>query len=400
MSNTTMTKFRVFFFLSTIVVVGIAGIFVSYYARGYRLNFKTFKFQPNGILVIKSEPDGASVIVNNELKTATNATLSLSPGTYDIKVSKDGFFSWSKRMVIEKEIVTQASASLFKNVPSLSPITFSGATNPVISNDGTKIAFIVLPSKDTTPDKVGLFTVDTYTLPLGFSTNPKRVTDGDLTNANYIFSPDGRQIMLTIPNGQTISNSIFVLDSGSFTSQNERINIAAKKETTLAQWQKEKDIKNASLTRSLPVNLVDILTRKTSNYTFSPDENMILYTASGAATLANNLIPQLPGASTQKQERDIQKGHTYIYDIKEDRNFLVEDKGEMVRWMPDSRHLILAQNSQVVIMDTDGTNRQVVYSGSYIAPNAFPYTNTTKVLILTNLGAASSSANLYSLTIK
>jgi hypothetical protein len=301
MSNATMTRFRVLFFLSTIVIVGIVGIFVSYYARGYRLNFRTFKFQPNGILVIKSDPDGASVIINNELKTATNANISLSPGTYDVKVVKDGFFTWSKRLVIEKEVVTQATASLFKNVPSLSPITFSGAINPVISNDGTRIAFIVLPGKDISEDKVGLFTVDTYSLPIGFSTNPKMITDGDLTGAIYTFSPDGREIMLTM------SNSIFVIDAGSFTSQTQRVNIAAKKDTTLATWQTEKQSKNASLTKNLPESLTDILTRKTSDYQFSPDENMILYIASGSGTLASNLIPQLPGASTQKQERDVQK---------------------------------------------------------------------------------------------
>lgn len=394
MSNAKMTKFRVFFFLSTIVIVGIVGIFVSFYARGYRFNFKTFQFQPNGILVIKSDPDGASVIINNELKTATNANISLSPGTYDVKVTKDGFFTWSKRLVIEKEVVTQATASLFKNVPSLSPITFSGAVNPVISEDGTRIAFAVLPSNDTASDKVGLFTVDTYTLPLGFSTNPKRITDGDLTGADYSFSPDGREIILNI------SNSIFVIDAGSFTSQTQRINIASKKDATLTQWRVEKLAKNTSLTKNLPESLTDVLARKTSNYHFSPDENMILYTASGSGTLASNLIPQLPGASTQKQERDIQSGHTYIYDIKEDRNFLVSDKKETLRWMPDSRHLLLPIDGQVIVMDYDGTNRQVVYSGSYVAPFAFPFTNATKVLILTNLGAATSSANLYTLTVK
>lgn len=400
MSNAKMTKFRVLFFLSTIIIVGIVGIFVSYYARGYRLNLKTFKFQPNGILVIKSDPDGASVIINNELKTATNANISLPPGTYDVKVAKDGFFTWSKRLAIEKEVVTQATASLFKNVPSLSPITFSGAVNPVISNDGTRIAFIVLPGKDVSEDKVGMFTVDTYTLPLGFSTNPKRITDGDLTNAVYSFSPDGRQIMLTLSSNATTSNSIFLIDAGSFTSQSQRINIALKKEATLEGWVKEKLAKNMGLTKNLPESLTDILTRKTSGYQFSPDENMVLYTASASATLGSNLIPQLPGASTQKQERSLIKDHTYIYDIKEDRNFLVSDKGETLRWMPDSRHLLLPIDGQVIVMDYDGTNRQVVYSGSYITPFAFPFTNATKILVLTNLGAATTSANLYTLTVK
>ena len=128
---------------------------------------------------------------------------------------------------------------------------------------------------------------------------------------------------------------------------------------------------------------------------------MILYTASASGTLPDNLIPPLPGASTQHQERVIQGGQTYVYDIKEDRNFLIStNPGDIVRWMPDSRHLLTALPSQVVAMDYDGTNRQVVYSGSYITPSAFPYSNATKLLILTNLGAATSSANLYALTVK
>lgn len=125
-----MAKIRVFVFLSTLIVVGLIGLFVSYYARGYRLNLQTLKFVPNGILVLKSEPDGASVFIDGELKTATNATISLSPGTYDVEIKKEGFTSWYKRLSIEKEIVVTATASLFKNAPSLSPVTFSGAKKP------------------------------------------------------------------------------------------------------------------------------------------------------------------------------------------------------------------------------------------------------------------------------
>ncbi len=394
-----MAKIRILAFLSTLIIVAVFGVFASYYARGYRLNLKTLlagklQFEPNGILVIKSEPDGASVYINNELKTATNATLSLSPGTYDVEVKKDGFFSWYKRLVVEKEIVTTATSSLFKNVPSLSPVTFSGAKNPVTSRDGAKIAFVVTPNPSNN-DKAGLWIVDTFNFPLGFSNEPKRITDGDLTNATYIFSPDGRQILLSV------SNSLFVLDLGSFISQAERVNVSGKQDVILKQWASEKQTKELSLTRNLPPELSDILNRKSSNFIFSPDENMILYTASSSATLPENLIKPLPGASTQRQERAIQIGHTYVYDIKEDRNFLISDQPTTLRWMPSSRHLLLAQEGQVVIMDYDGTNKQIVYSGSYMAPSAFPFSNATKLLILTNLGStATSSANLYTLTVK
>lgn len=387
-----MTKIRIFAFLSTLVVVGVFGLFASYYARGYRLDFASLttkgviKFQPNGILVVKSEPDGASVYIDGALKTATNTTISISPGTYDVEVRHEGYFTWYKRLTIEKEVVTQANVSLFRNVPSLSPVTLSGAQNPVSSRDGTKIAFT---------DKAGLWVMDTFTLPLGFTNQPKRITDGDLTNATYQFSPDGRQILLTV------SNSIFLLDSGNFVAQAGRVNVASQKDTILAGWKKAKATKDEGLTRSLPPALTDILQRKTSDFLFSPDEQMILYTASSSGTLPDNLIRPLPGASTQAQERDIQTEHVYVYDIKEDRNFLISSNAEEVaRWMPDSRHVLAALNSQVVVMDYDGTNRQVVYSGSYVAPGAFPYSNATKLLILTNLGAATSSANLYALTVK
>jgi hypothetical protein len=391
-----MAKIRVFLFLITLVIVGGVGLFASYYARGYRLNLKTFQFQPNGILVIKSEPDGASVYINGELKTATNATMSLLPGTYDIEIKKDGFFTWYKRLTIEKEIVTQTTASLFKNVPSLSPVTSFGASNPVSSVDGTKIAFGVLPAGGVGNDKTGLWVLDTFSLPLGFSNEPKRITDGDLTGATYSFSPDGRQILLTL------SNSVYLIDSGSFTAQGQRINIASKKDATLAAWETEREAKNQNLIKNLPAEVGDILLRRSSSFTFSPDENMVLYTASSSATLPDNLIKQLPGASTQKQERNIQPDHTYVYDTKEDRNFLISDQpiNGALRWMSGGRLLLWAQEGQIIVMDYDGTNRQVVYSGSYIVPFAFPFSNLTKLLILTNLGAALSSPNLYTLTVK
>lgn len=403
-----MAKIRLIAFIFGLIIVGLFSTFFAYYARGYKFNLNTLKFQPNGILVIKSEPDGASVFINGDLKTATNATISLSPGVYDVEVKKEGYFSWYKRLTINKEIVTQASVSLFRNVPSLSPATFSGAHNPIMSEDGGKIAYTVLPATGVTDDKVGLWTLDTFSLPLGFSNDPKRITNGDLINAGYSFSPDGRQIMLTTSNG------IFVLDTGSFTPQNQRVNIASQKDTILAEWKKEKSVKNASLTRNLPPELTDILARKTSDFVFSPDAQMILYTASGSATLPENLISPLPGASTQKQERNIQTGSTYIYDLKEDRNFPIYNQpviiGERLteksniipalRWMSTSRHLLLASQGQIVIMDYDGTNREVVYSGSYIQTFAFPFNNTTRLLILTNLGAETASPNLYTLTIK
>jgi hypothetical protein len=351
------------------------------------------RFSPNGLLVAKSEPTGAQILINGDLKTATDATVSLSPGTYDVLVRKDGYIPWEKRLQIDKEVVTVATINLFRIAPSLTAVTFDAAISPVASEDYSKIAFVV-PSKATGDTKAGLWIVDTADLPLGFTRDPRRITDGDLASASWEFSPDGRQILLISASG------VYLLDAGTFTPQNQRVNISSRKEATLASWRQERQTKLLAQIRNLPEQVSDLLTRKASHVLFSPDETKILYTASGSATLGENLVKPLPGSSTQKQERTITEGKTYVYDTKEDRNFLVADTGATLRWFPTSRHLVYPEEGKITIMEYDGTNRQAVYSGSYSQPYAFPYVNTSKLLILTNLGSGGSTTNLYSLSLK
>lgn len=396
----SMTVRRVLIFLSTIIVVSFLGIILGYYAKGYRFDNEKLWFVANGILVIKSDPDGAQVYINGELKTATNATILLLPKVYDITIKKEGYRSWNKRLTIQKEVVTEASAYLFKTAPSLSPLTFNGSINPTPSDDGSKIAYT--EKKDPTKPTTALWVIETLNLPIGFSKDPKLITEGDLTGASWIWSPDGREILFSAKTGK------FLLDAGSQTPQSKWVNIDSKADKLLKNWADKRKASLVVLAKNLPDGLNDILTRKVSNIVFSPDETKILYTASSSADIAENLIPSLPGSSTQKQERNIKESRTYIYDIKEDRNFLITDQEVQVnssqstalRWLPTSRHLVLSEPDKITIMDYDGTNRQVVYSGSYVAPYAFPFVNSSKLIILTNLGADSAPPNLYSLTLK
>jgi hypothetical protein len=381
-----MTKVRVFVLLITLIVVGGLGYFASLYARGYRFNNKTYKFQPSGVLVIKSDPDGASIYINGDLRGATNSNLSLSPGTYDVEIKREGFTSWSKRIVIQKEEVTQITANIFRIAPALSPITFDGAQKPVASDDFSKIAYI---------NKDGLWIMQTSILPIGFSNDPRRITDGDLTGAIYQFSPNGQEIML-----ETVLGT-YLLDTESFTGQNERVNIAATKPATLTTWKQQRLVKDTKLINSiLPTEVGDFLLKDSKAFKFAPDDTMVMYTASTSAKLSDNLIKQLPGSSTQPQERDIKPGNTYVYDIKEDRNFLIGNEKDFLYWLPTSRHIIKAAEANITIMDYDGTNKQTVFSGGYIAPFAYPYVNSSKLMILTNLGSESAVSNLYSLNIK
>jgi len=409
-----MTKTRVIFFLITILFVGIFGYIISLYARGYKFNPSTFKFTPSGLLVAKSSPDGAQIFINGDLKTATNANLSLSPATYDIEIRKEGYTSWKKRLTISKEVVTEVNAELFKKTPSLSPITFTSVVDPVSSSDSTKIAYCVPATLDNiNQDREGLWVIETVNLPLGFSRDPRRVTDGDMKDASWIWSPDGRQILLQTSTGN------YLLDVGSFTPQNKLINISLTVNDLLDKWSLEDKNRLEAQERSLPKEFMDILDRKTNFILFSPDETKVLYKVSSDAQIPTNLIEPFPGSSTQKEERNLTAGNIYVYDIKEDKNFLVgsgsnEDTSsckspttaayiscnKTLNWYPTSRHLLLSESGKISVMDYDGTNLQEVYSGSYITLYAFPTVSSDRIIILTDLGASTSPSNLYSVGLK
>ena len=384
-----MTKIRVLLFFLGIVVVGLLGYIAVLYARGFRFDVTTLKLQSKGILVVKTNPTGAQVFVNKDLIGASDSNFSLSPATYDVEIRKNGFINWYKRLTIEKETVTEVKADLFKSTPSFAPITKDGATRPVSSDNFSQIAYA---------GKDGLWILENINFPIGFAKDPRKITDGNLNGATWQFSPDGKELLLKTSGGS------FLLEAGKFTPQSQRINISSKENATLETWKKEKETKILTQTRNLPSELQDLLQRKANLIVFSPDETKILYTASASGTLQSNLIKPIPGASTQKEDRDIKIDHTYIYDIKEVRNFLIDPSDNWERrklfWLPNSRNLGLADEGKISIMDYDGTNRQVVFSGGYTPPYVFPYLNGEKLLILTNLGADSQTPNLYSISIK
>lgn len=432
-----MTRLRIFFFLLTAVVVGIVSFAVLLYAKGYRFNKQSQTITAHGLLVLKSDPDSAQVLIDGQIKTATNTTIPLEPNSYDVEVKKEGFQTWSKRLTIKDGEVTEITAHLFKIAPSLTPITFNGAVNPVISNDSAKIVYAVpeiANDNDHNSKLAGLYILENVDLPIGFSREPRRITDADTKGSFWMWSPDDKEILLINSKGA------YILDAGSFTSQSTIQNILPNIDLKISEWIKEYQKRFTYEIQSLPPALTNLLEERSKRVIFSPDNDMILYTASSAAQLASGLIKPIPGSSTQKEDRDIKVGKTYIYDIEEDKNFLLYDKGDTLitqnindyrkleeiadkakkplseiltlwdkyssslntrlTWFPTSRHIVFTEIGKITIMDYDGTNRKEVYTGSFTAPYVFPTLSLNRLIILTNLGGTSSTPNLYSLSIK
>ena len=75
-------------FIFILLLIGLIAV-----GRGYRFSTKDKSLSSTGILVASSFPDGSMILVNGELKGATNSNIIVKPGDYDIEIKKDGYFS-------------------------------------------------------------------------------------------------------------------------------------------------------------------------------------------------------------------------------------------------------------------------------------------------------------------
>ena len=400
-----MIRKRIIIFLTLIIGIGIAAYFLTKLASGYRLDFTSKSLRPTGLLVANSFPNQATIVVNGKaVKSKTATTLNLTPGEYQVEIKKDGFSSWQKKLLIEKELVVKTDAYLFPTYPELKPLTFTGAANPVISPNGKKVAFAV----DSEDEKAGLWVLDLSERPLGLAREARQIIQSapkgrNFAQGEYQWSPDSKQILITLAKGTTKIEPIeenFLLDASVLNDNTKLVDITEQKEALLKRWQNEEKILQQDKISRLPEELVNILDKTTKDLVFPPDETKILYTATASASIPQELIPPLPGTSTQPEERDLQPGKTYVYDLKEDRNFAIDLPDETkISWFPTSKHLFLVQKDKISIREYDNTNQVNLYSGPFENSFAFTFPSGNRLLILTSL-SKDTPQNLYAITLR
>lgn len=401
-----MIKKRIFIFLIVIIGVAIGAFYLSKFASGYRPDFSTGSLQPTGLLVANSFPNQATVFVNGKaIKNKTATTISLAPGGYQVEIKKDGFTSWQKKLTVEKELVVKTDAYLFPTYPDLKALTFTGAASPVISKDGKKVVYSV----SNQDEKNGLWVLDLSERQFLNNREARQIIQNtaktyDFSQSTYQWSPNSKQILITFIKVKETKKIKAVEENFLLDIANNNLNLALtditeQKETLLANWQKEEKIVAQAQINRLPEELTAILDKAVKDIVFSPDETKIMYTATASASIPKDLIPQLPGASTQKESREIENGKTYIYDLKEDRNFALDLPSDAkINWFPTSRHLFLVQKDKISLLEYDNTNKIDLYTGPFENSFAFTFPSGNRLLILTSLSKDSSS-NLYSISL-
>ncbi|MBU1292268.1 PEGA domain-containing protein [Patescibacteria group bacterium] len=80
------------------------------YAWGYSFDWQNKNIVLTGGLYLKSIPKKANIYINNQIQKEITPTFikRLSPKEYQIKVEKEGYYSWQKNLKVESKIVTEA----------------------------------------------------------------------------------------------------------------------------------------------------------------------------------------------------------------------------------------------------------------------------------------------------
>lgn len=384
----------IFLFLGTIIAI--------IYGKGYQIDFKQGRpeISGTGLLVATSIPDGAQVLINNHLTTATNNTINLAPGTYNVTIQKEGYYAWHKTVQVQKEVVSKATATLFPNAPKLESITDLGINNPALDPSGTKIAFTV--ASQSASSKNGIYVLSMNANPLltlqGDSTQIVDDSIDNFSTATLSWSPDGQSILATITTAEKTTN--YLLSANSFNSAPQ--DVTETLNTVTDQWNAQRLEKSNAQIAGLQANLKTFVQNNFNILSWSPDETKILYTASQSASLPLIINPPLIGADSTSQQRNIQKGNMYVYDIKEDKNFLLlanpapeDDNGPKFTWMPDNAHLLFVHNKRIDIVEYDGSNDTTMYAGPFFDHFVFPWPTGAKFVMLTDLGNTDTTPNLY-----
>ena len=398
--NSNQRSLFILFSVASFIV--ISTYIISLIARGYRFSIKDgLILNPTGMISATSRPKGASVYVNEKLVTATDDTINLSPGVYSLKINKDGFLPWQKTITIKPETVYQADIQLFSAVPDLKPLTLTGAINPSSNIENTKIIYAVA-SASATKDN-GLYLIESNGLPVSLIRGISRqllpnTATIDWSKYSFTFSPNSREILATSLDGKI--NYLLNLDT--FINPTKLTDKTNNLSTINQNWQIQTTTILAAKLDRIPKEIQPLVsTSSAKNIQFSSDENKILYLAQIDGDITKNIITPPPAQSTQNQNRAIKKDNYYVYDLKDDTNFLIGNKNDFSepRWIPNSNNIVFVQGQNLSVIDYDGTNQQTLFSSNFDPNCVYPWVDGSKIVILTST-YPTAPANLYTISIK
>lgn len=402
-------KVLVFVIATTFIVLGtLAGIS---YLRGFKLDTQNKGLARTGLLVIDSTPDGAQVFLDGRLTSATDTTITfLTPKKYNLRLTKEGYNPWEKEVEVRADLTTEIESVLFPKTPDLRPLTYTGAVNPQISPDGSRLVYGV-----SIGEKSGLWVIDMTDRPLGIGGSSRQIVKNtaqlDFTKAILLWSPESSQILaqLQLTGSKTESskrNFLLAVDK-----LNENLSdVTATLPATMTTWQQEINLKENPRILRLRKDLPDIASAS----------GALLSKVLIEATQSANFVPKLTPDNLNWSPNETKFFTLKSTDSKSPYSagvtvWRVRDPNPLkttpakfeipgaahILWYPSSGHLILVEKDTISIIEYEGTNRVSIFTGPFENNFVFPWPNGTKLVILTNFNqSAETLPNLYTINLR
>lgn len=371
--------------IATIISIAIIGAVAIFLAKGYTFSPKEKRIVGTGIITVSSEPDAASVFIDGHLTTATNTTIaSLSPKNYSIKIVKEGFIPWEKQIEVKEGLVTEVKVVLFPAIPTIYPLTFSGVANPSLSPDGAKLAYVVPPAAGNSASnkKAGVWVwTQMRNQPISFarSSEPHQIAQNiviDFSKALLKWSSDSKQVLATV------GNNNYLLEADRLNSDPRDITPILS--PTLKSWEEDAKSKDESRIEAIKDIKLKQIASNSGVLRWSPDETKFI--ARKDAILEKDAGKTVSGLK--------------VYDVEDSREYPLPP-AEAHIWLPDSRHIILVEQGTISVVDFDGTNKAIIYAGSFQDDFVFPWLDSSRLVIISSFPTPTASEpNLYGINLK
>jgi len=375
--------------LTTIFIIFGATTVLYLYTQGYRLNKKndnTVEIAKMGMISAKSIPDGATVYLDEKIRTATNDTISgVKPGKHALKIVKKGFVEWNKEIEVYEELVTDITAVLVSQSPRLEPLTNTGAKNTTLSNGAEKIAFVT-----NDDDKPGIWIIQIGGSSFNIFQPDAKAALKDTKFVKYsqaqeiIWSPDDKNILVKGTN-----DVYYYADLEKGVAET-----TSSPQLSTVEWQNKLATKRTTFVDKIDIPDNMRATALSPKSVWAPDQKKFLYTTQNGTQLeykVYNLEKPIPVG---------EKVETTVFTTQAD------DPQPKLVWYPDSFHLIMVEGDvlkenkgTISLIRIDGSNKTEIYNNTLHSDQVFTVPSGDRLIILTSF-KSQGQTDLYSVSIR